>query len=555
MRLLTLRSRLLDVLSIATLLGAASAFASPQMVLLNAKVFTADDAQPTAQAVAVENGLILAVGNDETIRAMADASTRIVDAGGRLVTPGLVEAHVHIGLGLPSRPLALPNMPFPGSTGDEVLAAVAQAAKNPEKSASGWISAFVGPTIARDKRNWRQALDAIAPDTPVLLRGFWGHTSIVNSAGLKRLGIAEDIADPLGGWWARDAAGRLDGHAWEAAETIEARIRPEEPDRLRPVFEEAADQYAQWGVTAIHLMNTGRSVSTTLAVLESVKLRQKWTVYAWGVWQTPSTDIEAAWRVVEAARGKTPPNVQVEGPKWVLDGTPLDELAHRRMPYPGRPDWSGRSNFSAAQLDQILRLALVRPSQLALHVVGDAETARLFTAMEAVAPAAVWRTKRVRIEHGDGIRPDLLAQAVRLGVVVIQNPTHLESSPGGLKALHEEAMLNSLSRAGIVLALGSDAGPRERNPFLNMMLAVVDASEPSEALSREQALKAYTSGGAYVARQDARQGRIAPGQAADLAVLSQDVLTVPLQQLPATRSLLTLVDGKVVFEDPSLSAR
>jgi predicted amidohydrolase YtcJ len=540
-------------LGFACLLAAAGACAAPQLVLVNGKIFTADDAHPTAQAVAVENGLILAVGTDERILALANSATRIIDVGQRLVTPGLVEAHVHIGLGLPSRPLSLPNMPFPGPTGEQVLAAVAEAAKNPEPSASGWISAYVGPTIARDTRNWRQALDAVAPDTPVLLRGFWGHTSITNSAGLKRMGIAEDVADPLGGWWARDANGRLDGHAWEAAETMETLVRPEEPAQLRPLFEEAGQQYAHWGVTAIHLMNTTKSVSTTLAVLGTIKRRQKWTVYSWGVWQTPSNDIEAAWRVVDEARGKTPPNVRVEGPKWVLDGTPLDQLAHRRSPYPDRPDWSGRSNFTDAQLREILRLALSRPSQLALHVVGDAETARLFKAMEDAAPAARWRSIRVRIEHGDGIRPDLMAQAARLGLVVTQNPTHLDSSPGGLKVMHEESPLNSLSRAGIAVALGSDGGPRERNPFLNFMLSITDGTQPSEALSREQALKAYTSGGAYAGRQEGQQGRIAAGMAADLAVLSQDILTVPVQQLPATKSLLTLVDGEVVFEDPMLA--
>jgi hypothetical protein len=119
--------------------------------------------------------------------------------------------------------------------------------------------------------------------------------------------------------------------------------------------------------------------------------------------------------------------------------------------------------------------------------------------------------------------------------------------------MHEESPLNSLGRAGIVVALGSDGGPRERSPFLNFMLAITDESQPSEALSREQALKAYTSGGAYAGRQEGRQGRIAAGMAADLAVLSQDILTVPVQQLPATKSLLTLVDGEVMFEDPALA--
>ena len=118
-----------------------------------------------------------------------------------------------------------------------------------------------------------------------------------------------------------------------------------------------------------------------------------------------------------------------------------------------------------------------------------------------------------------------------------------------LPALSEHMLLKSFIAAGIPLALGSDGGPKEQNPFLNLMLATVHTSEPTEALSREAALTAYTSGGAYAEGQDQRKGRIAPGLAADLAVLSQDVLTIPAPQLPATTSLLTLVDGEVIFED------
>ena len=110
--------------------------------------------------------------------------------------------------------------------------------------------------------------------------------------------------------------------------------------------------------------------------------------------------------------------------------------------------------------------------------------------------------------------------------------------------------------AGIPLALGSDGGVKEQNPFLNLMLAVLVPSAPSEALTREQALTAYTSGGAYAEGQEKRKGRLARGFAADLAVLSQDVLTVPTAQIPETTSLLTMVDGEVIFEDAVLmSAR
>ena len=533
--------------AIAMLLAGSAALAEPQLLVVNAKVFTADPALPYAQAVAVEGSRIVAVGSNEQVRALGGPGTRIIDAAGRLVTPGLIEAHVHLGTELPTPPLAMQGLPFPGPTPEQALAAVEQAAK----TRKDWIAAYVGPLVARDRRNWRKALDAVAPETPVYLRGFWGHTSIVNSEGLKRLGIAEDIADPLGGWWGRDESGRLDGRAYEAAETITSRIRPATVEALAATFGEAQKRYARWGITSIHLMNNDKSLEVTLAGLAAAKPQQKWTVYSWGAWQTTAQRLPDAWAVIDAASKQAPAKVRIEGPKWMLDGTPIEQNSLQRAAYDGRPEWHGRSNFSDEQLREILQLALARPSQLALHVVGDAQTDRLLNMMEQLAPAPVWRSKRVRIEHGDGIGRDAFERVAALGLVVIQNPTHLAIPPIAGKVMHEhDIVLKSFGNAGIPLALGSDGGPSEQNPFLNMMLAVLVPNAPAEALTREQALTAYTAGGAYAEGEEKRKGRLAPGFAADLAVLSQDVLTIPTPQLPATTSLLTVVDGEVVFADP-----
>ena len=545
-----LKSRLIAGVGVASvLLLTSGAIAAPQLVLVNAKVFTADPSLPYAQAVAIEDGRILAVGSNERVRGLIGPKTRIIDVGGRLVTPGLVEAHVHLGTELPTPPLAMPNLPFPGPTGEQALAAVEQAAK----TRTDWICAYVGPLVARDQRNWRKALDMVAPNTPVFLKGFWGHTSIVNSEGLRRLGIAERITDPLGGWWGRDESGRLDGRAYEAAETITPRIRPLTPDYLATAFSAAQQRYARWGVTSIHLMNNDKSLDVTLAGLATAKPAQKWTVYSWGAWQTPAERIPDAGAVIDAAAKQAPAKVRVEGPKWILDGTPIEQNSLQRNAYSNRPDWHGRSNFTDAQLREILKLALERPTQLALHVAGDAETDRMLKTMEQLAPASAWKAKRVRIEHGDGIQPDMIEKVVQFGLVVIQNPTHLALPMPGESLASEHMLLKSFIAAGIPLALGSDGGPKEQNPFLNLMLATLHPGEPTEALTREAALTAYTAGGAYVEGQDQRKGRIAPGLAADIAVLSQDVLTILPPQLPATTSLLTLVDGEVIFEDPALA--
>jgi predicted amidohydrolase YtcJ len=541
-----LKSRLIAGVGVASvLLLTSGAIAAPQLVLVNAKVFTADPALPYAQAVAIEDGRILAVGSDEQVRKLIGPKTRIIDVGGRLVTPGLVEAHVHLGTELPTPPLAMPNLPFPGPTAEQALAAVEQAAR----TRTDWICAYVGPLVARDQRNWRKALDLVAPNTPVFLKGFWGHTSIVNSEGLRRLSIAESITDPLGGWWGRDENGRLDGRAYEAAETITPRIRPLTPEYLATAFGAAQQRYARWGVTSIHLMNNDKSLEVTLAGLAAAKPTQKWTVYSWGAWQTPADHIPNAWAVVEAAAKQATAKVRVEGPKWVLDGTPVEQYALQRNAYGSRPGWRGRSNFTDAQLREILKLALERPTQIALHIAGDAETDRMLKTMEQLAPASAWKAKRVRLEHGDGVQPDMIEKVLQFGLVVIQNPTHLGVPMPGESLASDHMLLKSFVAAGIPLALGSDGGPKEQNPFLNLMLAALHAGEPTEALTREAALTAYTAGGAYAEGQEQRKGRIAPGLAADLAVLSQDVLTVPTPLLPATTSLLTMVDGEIIFAD------
>ena len=165
-----------------------------------------------------------------------------------------------------------------------------------------------------------------------------------------------------------------------------------------------------------------------------------------------------------------------------------------------------------------------------------------------------WKSKRVRIEHGDGLLPDLIPRARRFEVIVVENPTHfslkdLLNSRYGIN--HKFQPLRTLVEAGIPIAIGSDASDSSlgaMNPYLNIMFAAIHPARPTEAITREQAVEAYTRGSAYAEFAENEKGTITEGKQADLTVLSQDIFTAPLDELPKTQSVLTLIGGKVVYD-------
>lgn len=207
-------------------------------------------------------------------------------------------------------------------------------------------------------------------------------------------------------------------------------------------------------------------------------------------------------------------------------------------------------NYSAQRIAQFVGWSYGSEDPIAVHAVGDRAIEAYLTALEQAGRAEVWRAKRPRLEHGDMLMPDLIPRAKAIGLVVVQNPAHLmvrDTMLTRLGADRTQVMqpLRSLIEAGVPLALGSD-GPL--NPFLNILFATTHAVNPKEALTREQAVAAYTRGSAFAEFQDKDKGQLAVGMRADLAVLSADLFTVAAPQLPALLSVLTMVGGAIVHD-------
>jgi len=506
-------------------------------ILLNGKIFTASVAQPYVNALATRGERIIALGTAEQMTAFASATTTRLDLHGRVVVPGLNDAHYHF-----SPTPAEYRLEFSSQdpAWDEVKTRIANAVMTVPRGTS--IIGSTGVRIWAEEGINRATLDALAPDYPVRLVTSTNHTSIFNSAFMRRIGIGEREPDPQGGSFSRDPDGKLTGRAMEYANfRLSAKLQQMTPEAV--ALDEAKQFFAQamhFGITSVQTMAMGsRDQIASLLRQAGSPVRIRVINYLLAGPEQPIVP-------PPQRRGG---NVTVSGLKWVIDGTFSERSGALRQPYADDNSTSGGENFDQPQMEAMLREARHSGEQLLVHIVGDRGVSDFLNAMIATGGRAVWSERRVRIEHGEGILPDLVTSAMEMGVVVVQNPTHFTLGPVlmtryGAQRAADSQPFRSLQQAGIRLAIGSD-GPL--NPFVNLMFASKNPFRPLESLTRAEAVTAYTLGAAYAEFAERDKGSLEVGKLADLAVLSQDIFEVPETELPKTESTLTMVGGKIVY--------
>jgi predicted amidohydrolase YtcJ len=514
-------------------------------VLLNGRVFTSDPAKPDAEAIAIRGDRIAAVGSADEIRRLIGEKTKLLDLGGRIVVPGFNDAHAHFGPTFKGIELKFEAQE---PSWDQTLAVIKQAVSTAPKGE--WIFGTVGDVIINDPRASRDTLDRIAPDNPVLLSTYFGHGAIINSQGLKAFKISDSVRDPMGGRFERDKkTRRLTGRMFEYAAWNLDRILTEQgtDEQLISDIQKRAAVAASLGITSMQIM-PGISTSRFVRILAKAQLPIRVRAIAFS--RTVSngrdlTDVRSLGTLKPVS-----PNVSVGGLKWILDGTPLERGAAMRTAYLDRPGFKGYLNFSQPEVEKFVRESLDLDQQLLVHAVGDRAVETLLNAMEKVGAERKvdWPSKRVRIEHGEGVAGELVERCKKLGIIVVQNPSHFTVVNEIYTRWGKDTKFSSqrsLITAGVRYALGSD-GPV--NPFLNIMFAVIHPARPAEAITREEAVRAYTYGSSFAEFSETRKGMLKPGMLADLAVLSQDIFAIPVESLPATESVLTMVGGRVVHD-------
>lgn len=519
---------------------------NPDLILYNARIFTSSSKTPYVQALAIRGERITATGESAKIKSLAGSHTTEIDLGGRTVIPGINDAHNHLEI-VPLDRVDL-ELTSPDPSWSEMKAAITAAEQKTPKGT--FIYGEIAWKVFRDPSVNRDTLDQLAPDHPIILQTLPNHAWIMNSAALARAGIRENQPNPDGGRYERSADGRLTGVIREYAVFDIERTLADQTSDADAVAElrDKLSAAVKWGITTIQDMSNAMPPDRCAALLEKVPAPIRVRVI-----RMPGTT--PAGRVIQEGRPvprSSSPLIRVSGTKWMLDGAPIEGTFASRNDPSNTGDFllHEQLTFPKSALGAMLRETLHDRDQLLLHVSGKPAAEAMLDALQSAGGARVWAPLRIRFEHGDGLTPDLISRVKQLGIVVVQNPTHLaivniKPDLGSVFEKTKTQPLRSLLAAGVPVALGSDGAT---NPYLNIMLASLHPNRPSEAITREQAVIAYTLNSAYAEFTENDKGSLQPGKLADLAVLSQDIFTVPAQDLPATTSVLTIVGGRVVYD-------
>jgi predicted amidohydrolase YtcJ len=526
-------------------------------VLTNARIYTVDEARPIAQALAVRGGRIAFVGDARGALALRGPSTRVVDAGGRTVIPGMVDAHGHLlGLGLTLR-----NVDLTGTRSyDEVVARVAARAR--ELPAGTWV-------VGRgwDQNDWgdtrfptHDALSRAVPAHPVYLERVDGHAALVNAAAMQRAGITRETRDPEGGRVERDAEGRPTGVLVDRAQGIADRVMPP-PTRAeqREALRGAVRELHRWGLTGMHDAGEGRA---TIDLMEEMAAAGELNLRTYVMIGDDSAAIAHY-----LARG--PRSALHGGRLWVrsiklyADGALGSRGAALLEPYADDARNSGLLVSAPAHIQDVATRALRAGFQVNTHAIGDRGNRLVLDAYDAALRAVPVAEHRFRVEHAQILHPDDVPRFAQLGVIPSMQASHQTSDMywagnrlGGTRLLGAYAW-RSLLASGVVVPNGSDFPVERVNPLISFHSAVSrqDANDwpvggwyPEQRMTRDEALKAMTIWPAYSAFQERELGSLTPGKHADFVVLDRDIMRVPAEEILGTRVVATYLGGRAVYE-------
>jgi len=537
--------------------------APADLVLVNGRIYTVDNARPVASALAVGRGRILFVGSDAEARTLVNASTSVIDLHGATVVPGIVDAHAHL-LGLGNR---LQRVNVAGSTSsDEVIERVKAWSKDVKPGA--WI-------LGRgwDQNRWtskefptHDALSRAFPNNPVVITRVDGHAMLANAKAMQLARVSAASADPEGGRIIRLASGSPSGVFIDNAQNLIARaIPPSTPADTRKAILAAIAECNRWGLTGVH--DAGEDAET-IGIYEELAKAGNYNLRNYVMLSDPGEPgSPAALRNPYLRRG--PQSALYDGHLWVraikvyADGALGSRGAALLAPYADEPTNSGLLVSRPEHIRAWAEAALRGGFQLNVHAIGDRGNRITLDAFEAALGAVPAADHRFRIEHAQVISTEDIPRFAKLGVIPSMQATHQTSDMRwaearvGPQRIRGAYAWRSLLNTGAVIANGTDFPVEEVNPLLTFHAAVTRQDPtnwptggwyPEQKMTREEALQSMTIWPAYAAFQESVLGSLTPGKYADFVVLDRDIMAIPDAEILGTLVVSTWIGGKRVYE-------
>lgn len=540
----------------------ASISPTPPITLIeNAAIYTMDRQNPRAQAIAVREGKIVAVGSREDLGSLPGI-TRRVDAGGRAITPGLIDAHIHF-LAY-ARSLDLVNLDGVRSK-EEALGMVAEKARQVGPGrwviGGGWNNNLWSPPDYPTRRD----LDRVAPENPVYLDRKDLHSCWVNSVALQRAGITRDTPVPAGAAIGKDESGEPNGMFYESATALVRNAIDEARGDARAAMRHGFEALASMGLVGFHSPEGPDAFHALQELDTSGELKMR------------VVHLLAYYRLDESIRvglrtGFGSERLRIGPVKIFSDGSLGSMTAQMLEPFEGTTGNYGIGTIPQDELESAIVRAAEAGIPCAIHAIGDAANRRVLDAFEKSMELGKTLPDNMphRIEHAQIVHPDDVPRFAQLGVVASMQPVHATSDMHaadrlwGARSRYGYAW-RSLLDAGAPLAFGSDAPVETPNPFAGIHAAVTRQDEtdqpeggwyPEERLTVEEAVRAYSEWSARSAPYlPGVTGTLTPGSVADLLVLDRDVFTVEPQEIKAARPVATVIGGEAVFDPEGMFSR
>ncbi|HVO81090.1 MAG TPA: amidohydrolase [Terriglobales bacterium] len=567
-----------SLLLLSVLVPAGWAQPSPaDTMVVNARIYTVNSRQPWAEALAVGGDRIVAVGSEKDIAAYRGPTTKVIDAGGRLVLPGFTDAHIHF---LEGSVTLLRVHLEDAKTIPEIQKLVKEFAdKHPDSPwilGRGWTYPTFAPTGLPDKKY----LDEVVPDRPVYLTAFDGHTAWANSKALALAGVTKKSPDPPNGSFVRDpVTGEPTGTIKEDADLVFQKVipPPTREERLQALRAGMLEANRVGLVRVICAGNDGIAASDfeNFDLYDELRRKGELSVrvaVAYELDPLPGLN-EKNLSLIEKARQQYHDEwISGGAVKFFLDGVIESHTAAMLAPYSDNPSVSGKLFWDPAKYRQTVAELDRRGFQIFTHAIGDRSVRLALDAYQEAAEANHTHDARPRIEHIETISAQDIPRFGKLGVIASFQPLHAYPDDDTLKIWARNAgpervqrawAWNSIEKTGGHLAFGSDWPVVTLNPWPGVQNALTRQTTegeplggfvPKERISLQDTIKAYTLGDAFAGHRERTEGSLESGKLADLIVLSQDLFKIEPTDIAKTEVMLTMVGGRVVYQAPGWPA-